>query len=166
MTNFVITKSFFGPDDLSKIDKRFLPFLTGWEVKEVYKGSTVVIPKYNVFEYFEYTDTPGEEEKQVSIWCGWDDAQGLMDAEVIINLRLEYQDAINPASNNVKAEILKDGGAPMEVYFNGKLVTNFSQTDQVAYSCPGGWFSGPTTGSVPFTYTNGYQTVGNMPQFL
>lgn len=135
MTNFAISKPHFSPEDFSKIDSRFLGYLRGWKVTETYKDKLVTIPLYIIFNYFEYTDTPNEMEKQVSIWCGWNHdtngiTDGLMDAEVIINLRLE-NDAVANNTDDVHAEILKSGGAQMQVFWNGTLVTDFHSDGHV-----------------------------------
>jgi hypothetical protein len=137
------------------IDPRFKPFLDKWQIIETYKGTQVTIPgssnsSVTPFNYFEVTDKPGqtENEKQLSLWCGWQGQDGNYDAEVIINLRIDGLDVLNPNVKNVKAEIIKSGGAPMKVYFNNKFITDF--TDR-------GWFS-----NTP----NGYQTISDMTVYL
>ena len=99
--NFAITKA---PLDSSKIDARFLPYLTNWKVIETYKENTVEIPDYVPFNYYAVYDKPGETENelQVSIWCGWagrsdgKNIDSLYDDEVIINLRIEGTDVLHP----------------------------------------------------------------------
>src|SRR5690349_16361618 len=128
MPNFAFTSPNLTFLQLTKIDQRFKRFMTGWKVVEIYKGNTVIIPDYVPFNYFEVTDKPDgiENEKQLSIWCGWAgrtnrvDIDGLYDAEVIINLRISGQDVLG-TGDSVTAEILKSGGAPMQVYWNDKL---------------------------------------------
>jgi hypothetical protein len=167
MTNFAIGCPAMSEQDLSKVDPRIMKFLTGWNIIEQYEGKPVSLPDYIPINYYEDSDN---QEKQLTLWCGWKGTppqdSGQYDQEVIINLRIDGPAFSDLTQDSVDAEFLKSGGAPMEVYFKGNLVTNFTETAQVTYSCPGGLFSGPTTGSVPFTYTNGYQTVGNMSQFL
>ena len=72
---------------------------------------------------------------------------GMFDREVQINLRIEGKDVLS-GSDRVKAEIMKCGGAPMKVYFNNYLITNFE--DKV-------WW---------YSTTNGYQTVEDMSVYL
>lgn len=153
MQNFAITKANL---DVSRIDSRFLKYLSGWKLVETYKNNTVVIPDYVPFNYYAVYDKPGETENelQLSIWCGWasrsngKDIDALYDAEAIINLRIEGTDVLLGNAGTVKAEILKSGGAPMQLYFNGKEITDF--VVKVVF--------------VPLT--NGYQTVSDMSKFL
>ncbi|MDE1770434.1 MAG: hypothetical protein KGI28_07790 [Thaumarchaeota archaeon] len=163
--NFTISKPNFSSADLARVDKRFLQFITGWSISETYDGNTVIIPDIIPFNYFEVTDKPVDDikdnEKEVSLWCGWarrsngKDIDGLYDAEVIINLRIDGADALNEDPNvQVKAEILKSGGAPITVSWNNKLVTDF--TSVIPVTCPGSWFSPGTSQNV--IVTNGYQT--------
>jgi len=165
MTNFAITKPFFTQADIDKIDPRFLKFLKGWRIEEIYENNTVIIPRFDIYNYFEFTDNPQEMEKQLSIWCGWDKVEngvvtGLEDAEVEINLRLE-NDAIANNIDSVHGEITKHGDAPMKVFFNNKLVTDFTET--ITVTCPGSWFYPPKI--MTYSATNGYQT-RLMNQFL
>jgi hypothetical protein len=153
--NFAITSHKFTQDQMNRIDPRFFPFIDHWMVRELYKGQTVTIPSgsstISIFNYFEVTDKPGEieNEKQLSLWCGWQGIDGNYDAEVMINLRIDGTDVNRTdRKGTVKAEIIKSGGAPMKVWFNGKLITDF--TDK-------GWFS---------ITPNGYQTVHDMSVYL
>jgi len=152
--NFTISKPNFSNEDLARVDSRFLPFINGWSVSETYDNKPVIIPDIVPFNYYEVTDKPANDikdnEKELSLWCGWagrsngKDIDGLYDAEVIINLRIAGEDVLNANAKKVSAEIIKSGGAPMQVNFNGKFVTDF--TSQF-------WFT-----KVP----NGYQTVDDM----
>jgi hypothetical protein len=152
-----ISKVPFTDADLSKVDQRLLPFIHSWLVKEIYHNKQVIIPDYVVFNYFEAVNKPegiAEDEKQLAIWCGWagrsngKDIDGLYDAEVIITLAINGADATSGKLCPIHAEILKSGGASMEVLFNGSLVTDFQ--DKILW----------------FKTTNGYQTIPDMRKFI
>ncbi len=156
---FAITKSQFTVEDYRRIDSRFLPYLDDWLVVEEYKGKTVRIPgtwnsSISPFNYYEVIKLAGdpnsreeENEKELSLACGWKNNTGLFDREVQINLRIEGKNVLN-GSSKVSAEIIKCGGASMKVYFNNKLITNFSSK---------AWW---------YSIENGYQTIPNMKLYL
>ena len=155
---FAITKANFSADDYRRIDSRFLPYLDDWYIVEDYKGSQVKIPgtwnssiaPFNYYEVIKMAGDPNsseeENEKEISLACGWKNNTGLFDREVQINLRIEGKDVLN--GGKVRAEIIKCGGASMRVFFNNKLVTNF--TSKV-------WW---------YTIENGYQTISDMSVYL
>ena len=157
---FAITKSHFTTYDYNKIDNRFHPYLDDWKIIEYYKGRHVTIPGTwnaeifvcNYYEVVKIATDPNssedENEKEVTLACGWrDKLNGMYDREVQINLRISGRDVLSN-SCRVSAEILKTGGAPMEVFFNGTLITNFTHDI---------WWQ---------KYTNGYQTVEDMAIYL
>ena len=130
----------FKESDISKIDKRLIPFLQGWKIIQKYKGKTVLIPgtwnsEITTVKYFQVVkgkDDPnsGEEENEIGlrIEAGW----WPYDTEVIIEVRISGYDVLD-GTNNVHAEIFKAGGASMKVYHNGKFLTNF--TKKVRWRC-------------------------------
>ena len=157
---FAITKSHFTTSDYERIDCRFKAYLDDWKVVEYYKGRYVTIPgtwnaeifPFNYYEVVKIATDPNsnedENEKELSLACGWRDvSKGMYDREVQINLRIEGRDVLSER-NRVKAEIIKCGGAPMEVFFNGNLITNFTHDI---------WWQ---------KYTNGYQTVDDMSVYV
>lgn len=164
--NTAVTNAHFTPDQIKLIDSRFLPFMKDWTIEETYKNQNVVIPDINPFNYYEVLDKPGEteNEKQLSLWCGWtgNSPSGDYDAEVIINLRIDGKNALNQNVKKVSAEILRSGGAPMKVNFNNKLVTDFTQMVTVPVQNPG-WFCPKTVTAI---ISNGYQTVDDMNTYL
>lgn len=159
---FAITKTNFTNEDLRRIDPRFQPYLDDWKVIQRYKGKIVNIPNtwgaeiwpYNYFEVIKHPDDPNvgrqqeEDEKELSLACGWRDGSGMYDREVQINLRIEGKHVLNISHSRVKAEIIKMGGAPMKVYFNGNLITDFYDHFW--------WYKNP----------NGYQTINDMSIYL
>ena len=157
--NVALTKSQFSVTDYRRIDSRFLDYIDLWQVVEEYKGQTVKIPgtwnaeifPFNYYEVIKIAGDPNsreeENEKELSLACGWRNHIGMFDREVQINLRIDGKDVLGD-SDLVKAEIIKCGGAKMKVYFNKKLVTDF--TDKV-------WW---------YTIENGYQTVPDMRKYL
>lgn len=118
----------------SRIDKRIKPFLTGWKVIQNYKGKRVEIPNQwnsseDVVKYFQVVKTKNdpnnaEEENEIgaTIWLGWTG----YDHEVEINLFIVGKDVLSGA-NKVSAEIIKTGGAFMDLYHNGNWITNFTK---------------------------------------
>ena len=154
-----MTFSILGFIDLQKIDARFGPYLENWKVIEDYKGIKVYIPgQWNAeifpFNYYEVIKKPtdpnsgeDENEKELSLACGWRDSNGMYDREVQINLRIEGKDVLS-GSDRVRAEIIKCGGAYMKVYFNNHFITDFKDS---------GWWS---------KMDNGYQTVSDMSVYL
>ena len=157
---FAITKSHFTTFDYNKIDRRFYPYLDDWKVVEYYKGRHVTIPGTwnaeifvcNYYEVIKIATDPNsnedENEKEVTLACGWrDKLDGMFDREVQINLRISGRDVLSN-SCRVSAEIMKCGGAPMEVFFDNQLITDFH--DKVW------WSKNP----------NGYQTISDMQDYL
>ena len=160
---FAITKANFNNEDYRIIDPRFLPYLDDWSVVQLYKGKKVLIPgtwnaeiwPYNYYEVVKHPDDPNvgrqveeENEKELSLACGWKDGSGMYDREVQINLRLEGKQVKNLSDCRVRAEIIKCGGAPMKVYYNNHLITDFY--DHI-------WWS---------KSKNGYQTISDMSIYL
>ena len=131
----------FKKSDISKIDERLIPFTQGWKVIQKYKGKTVLIPgtwnsKITIVKYYQVVKqegdpNTGEEENEIGlrIEAGW----WPYDTEVIIELRISGYDVLD-GLNKVSAEILKSGGAEMELYYKDKLITNFKSK---------GWFKKP-----------------------
>jgi len=156
---FAITKNRFLFDDFIRIDARFEPYLDEWKVVEDYKGEKIFIPgtwnaeifPFNYYEVIKIAGDPNfkeeENEKELSLACGWRDSTGIYDREVQINLRIEGKDVVS-GSDRVRAEIIKCGGAYMKVYFNNHFITDFK--DSV-------WWS---------KMDNGYQTVSDMSVYL
>lgn len=121
--------------DYESIDTRLKPFIKGWQVIEQYKGRTVYIPpdwKSSVFpyRYFEVVKTPSddnyspdesENEICLCLWAGW---KGY-DDEVDIRLWIRGKAVLDKSQSKVSAEIFKTSGAPMKLYYNGKLITDF-----------------------------------------
>jgi len=157
---FAITKANFNDSDYRRIDPRFIPYLDGWKVIESYKGDVVTIPgTWNAeiwpFNYYEVVKVSGdpnsnqdENEKELSLACGWKDNVGMYDREVQINLRLEGKQVKDIGDTRVRAEIIKCGGAPMRVYYNDHILTDFN--DKL-------WWS---------KNANGYQTISDMSIYL
>ena len=159
---FAITKNHFTNEDYRMIDTRFMPYLDDWRIVQLYKGKQVNIPgtwdaeiwPYNYYEVIKHPDDPNvgrqqeENEKELSLACGWRDGSGMYDREVLINLRLAGKSVLNLSDCRVRAEIIKSGGAPMRVYFNNQLITDFH--DHI-------WWS---------KSKNGYQTIGDMSIYL
>jgi len=159
---FAITKTHFTNEGYRRIDPRFLPYLDDWSIVQLYKGKIVKIPgtwnaeiwPYNYYEVIKHPDDPNvgrsqeENEKELSLACGWRDGSGMYDREVQINLRIEGKQVLDIANCRVKAEIIKMGGASMKVYFNGNLITDFY--DHIW------WSNNP----------NGYQTISDMSIYL
>jgi len=157
---FTITKTHFSNQDYRRIDPRFIPYLDNWKVVQQYKGNTVTIPgtwnaeiwPYNYFEVVKLTGDPNpnedENEKELSLACGWRNDFGMYDREVIINLRLEGKQVKDLSDCRVRAELVKCGGAAMKVYYNNHLLTDFR--DKV-------WW---------YWVDNGYQTVSDMSVYL
>ena len=159
---FAITKTNFSNEDYRRIDPRFMPYLDDWKVVQHYKAKIVTIPgtwnaeiwPFNYYEVVKHPDDPNvgrgqeEDEKELSLACGWRDGSGMYDREVLINLRLEGKAVLDPTDTRVRAEIIKCGGAPMKVYFNNQLITDFY--DHIW------WSKNP----------NGYQTINDMSIYL
>ena len=157
---FAITKANFSNEDYRRIDPRFLPYLDDWKVIQRYKGNMVQIPgtwnaeiwPYNYYEVIKISGDPNssedENEKELSLACGWKDERGMYDREVLINLRLEGSQVRDIADTRVRAEIIKTGGAPMRVYYNDQFITDFY--DRI-------WWS---------KSKNGYQTINDMSIYL
>ena len=156
---FAITRPRFTAADYRRIDPRFIAYLDDWKVVERYKGETITIPgtwnseifPFNYYQVIKVSGDPNnneeENEKELSLACGWRDQLGMYDREVQINLRIEGRDVLSD-SDRVKSEILKCGGADMQVWFNMQFITDF--TDRV-------WW---------YKIENGYQTISDMRVYL
>ena len=144
--------------DYRRIDSRLQAYMDEWLVVEEYKGNLIKIPgtwnaeiwPFNYYEVIKVAGDPNsseeENEKELSLACGWRDSRGMFDREVQINLRIDGKDVLGN-SDRVKAEIIKCGGAKMRVYYNDQLVTDF--TDKT-------WWC---------SVDNGYQTVSDMRKY-
>ena len=142
------------------IDSRFLPYLDDWRIVQLYKGKVVTIPgtwnaeiwPFNYYEVIKVSGDPNanqaEHEKELSLACGWRNKRGMFDREVLINLRLDGPAVWDYRDTRIKAEIIRTGGAPMKVYFNDQLITDFY--DRI-------WWS---------KSKNGYQTISDMSIYL
>lgn len=119
------------------IDPRLKTFLSGWKLVEIYKNKTVNIPgtwNSRIFatKYFRIIKEPhepnydpngAEDEVGLTLECGWPG----YDTECIINLLIIGPKVKTRDNAKVGAEILKAGGASMKLYYNNKLVTDFTK---------------------------------------
>ena len=121
------------------IDSRLEKYLHGWQLHETYFGDTVNIPghtdsKFEPVRYFEVVKKEGEafseygerdNEICLTLFAHWPG----YDHECEVNLFIRGEDVKNKSSNKVSAEIIKTGGAPMTVKWNGNKVTDFQERD-------------------------------------
>lgn len=112
-----------------------------WQLIEKYNGQDVVIPGHQgsdveLVKYFQVVKKPGDpfynenqEDNEIglTIWFGWPG----YDHECEVNLFIRGKDVLG-SRNVVAAEILKTGGAPMKLYYKGKLVTDFTKNTWVS----------------------------------
>lgn len=131
---FSIFKEKFIQADIDRIDPRIKKHLDGWQLYETYKGQNVKIPSDWNSEVFPYkycevykdanSPNPGEEENEIQLYlsCGW---RGY-DDEVVIVLMIVGKNVLD-GTNKVSAEIHKMSGAPMKLYKNNKLITDFTK---------------------------------------
>lgn len=170
--NFAFTSPSFSIDQIKRIDPRIWKFAQGWKIDEVYKNNTVTLPDYVPMNYYEVNHHPAgtpELERQLTIWCGWagrsngKDIDGLYDAEVILTLGINAADVLTTPDTPVKvnAQLMKSGGSPINVYYNNKLVTDFTTTWIASISY--GWFGRK---SVSTKQDKAYVTVADMRQYL
>ena len=131
----------FTSNDKVRIDDRLRQFTYGWFLHTIYEGESVDIPghtnsDFSVVKYFEVVKKPGDpfyrtderdNEIGMTLWAWWPG----YDHEVEINLFIRGKDVLS-GKNKVSAEILKCGGAEMELYHNNAHITNFTKKD---------WFS-------------------------
>jgi hypothetical protein len=117
-----------------RCDSRLTKFIDGWQLKSIYEGTTVDIPGFegsifNVIKYFQVIKKEGEpfyrederdNEIGMTLWAHWPG----YDHECEVNLFIAGKDVLN-GTNKVSAEILKCGGADMELLREGRLITNF-----------------------------------------
>lgn len=84
------------------------------------------------FRYFEvvkkpsdhnYREDESENEKCLCLWAGW---RGY-DDECEIILWIRGKAAQDTTQKKVSAEIFKTGGAPIKLFYKGKLVTDFKK---------------------------------------
>jgi len=172
-----ITRACLTPEDLAQVDPRILKFISGWKVVEQWEGKDVIIPDYTPINYFEALNKPEgiqDDEKQLTLWCGWAgrskgiDIDGQYDAEVIITLSVNGTDCHDPTIQRVNVEVIKSGGTSIQVYFNDHLVTNFMDTIPIPeIDIPGNWFCpGKTIPASTIQVNNGYQTVQDIYKLL
>ncbi len=119
-----------------KCDNRLIKFLDGWQLKSIYEGNIVNIPgfegsSFDVIKYFQvvkksgdpfYREDQRDNEIGMTLWAHWPG----YDHECEVNLFIAGEDVLN-GNNHVSVEILKCGGADMELYWNEKLVTDFTE---------------------------------------
>ena len=133
MKNFSIMKPSFTEGDILRMDMRIRAAMVGWSIAVTHKNSPVDIPgtwnaviyPYKYFEVYKKPGdiNPGEDENEIQCYlsCGW---RG-MDDEVVIVLTILGYDVLG--GGKVGAEIYKFGGDKMQVYRNGKLITDFTK---------------------------------------
>lgn len=161
--------------DLAQVDPRLLKFLTGWKITEMDGGQLVIIPDVIPINYYYDIRTPGEpgydpnhanDEMELTLWCGWKGGPpdtGQYDAEVLINLRIQGPAVTDPTKNVVTAEITKQGSDSMIVYYNSKIVTNFTAPWPVSIPASG-WFC--KARNITITIPQQYIVAPNMFSFL
>lgn len=132
------TKSIFSLDPnefTNQIDPRIIPFSTGWSAIEMQDQTRIDIPdtwnsEFFPFRYFEvikepadanYDPSESQNEICLSIMGGW---KGY-DEEIFISLWITKKDVLDKTQKKVSAEIYKHAGNPIQLFFNGKLVTDF-----------------------------------------
>jgi len=137
MDTFTVS-SFPTIDDFeNKVDGRIKKFLKNWQLKSIYEGTSVDIPghsnsSFDPIKYFQVVKKPGdpffrEDERDNEIGlCLWAHWPGY-DHECEVNLFIRGKDVLSNNGHKVSAEILKAGGADMELYYDDKLVTNFKK---------------------------------------
>ena len=145
--NFAVGISKLSSVDLARVDPRILKYISGWLVTENYKGKDVILPDYTPVNYFEALNKPegiDEDEKQLTLWCGWagrsngKDIDGQYDAEVIITISVNGKACHDSSINQVNIEVIKSGRASMTVTYNGRFVTDFMDKFWF-YSVPNGY---------------------------
>lgn len=174
---FAITRACLTPEDLKRVDHRILKFIKGWKLVEQWEGKDVIIPDYTPINYFEALNKPEgiqDDEKQLTLWCGWagrsngKDIDGQYDAELIITLSVNGTACHDPMIQKVNVELLKSGGTSMQVYFNDHLVTDFMDVVTIPEkTIPSNWFwPAKTIPASTIQVNNGYQTVPDIYEFL
>ncbi|KKN75471.1 hypothetical protein LCGC14_0380920 [marine sediment metagenome] len=123
-------------EDYNNIDWRLKPFLKHWTAIQEYKGKVVKFPgtwdsKIFPYRFFavmkqlgEPNYKPGGEEDEIVLclyvgWPGYDD-------EIDIRLHIRGSD-VKAGTNNVAAEILNTGAAPIKLYYRGRKICSFNQ---------------------------------------
>ena len=121
----------------TKVDDRIKPFLKNWQLKTIYEGTTVDIPghsnsSFDPVKYFQVVKKPGEpfyredqRDNEIGLtlcahWPGYDH-------ECEVNLFIAGKGVLDKQNYKISAEILKAGDAKMNLYFNNKLITNFTE---------------------------------------
>lgn len=137
METFTIS-SFPSPTEFQqKVDERMKSFLTGWQLKTIYEGTSVDIPghsnsSFDPVKYFQVVKKPGEpfyredqrdNEIGLTLWAHWPG----YDHECEVNLFIQGKGVLDKKNFKISAEILKTGGAEMKLYHNNKLVTDFKE---------------------------------------
>jgi len=156
------------PNDYANIDARLIPFLQGWTAEEEYKNQKVYFPgtwnsSIHPYKYFEEIKksgdanyNPSEEENEIGLclWAGWkqDDNTAASDDEIDIRLFIFGKDVLS-GQNKVSAEIHKLAGAKIILFYNGKLVTDFTKsvTEKKLETVGFGWWK--TTKEITTTKT-------------
>ena len=175
--NFAITRACLTPEDLARVDPRILKFINGWKLVEQWEGKDITIKDYTPINYFEALNKSEgiqDDEKQLTLWCGWagrsngKDIDGQYDAELIITLSVNGAACHDPTIQKVNVELIKSGGTSMQVYFNDHLVTNFMDTITIPEkTIQGNWLC--PTKTIPAStiqVNNGYQIVPDIYKFL
>lgn len=131
----------FNYQDRERVDVRLQSYLDNWQLNTIYEGTPVNIPghsnsRIDVIKYFQVIKRPGdpfyrEDERDneigMTLWAWWPG----YDHEVEINIFISGKAVLN-GKIKVHAEILKCGGASMELFHNDQFITNFTKKE---------WFS-------------------------
>lgn len=124
-------------DFVNQIDDRILSYSTGWSAIEMQGTTQINIPdtwnsEFFPFRYFEVIKAPGDpnydptesqNEMCLSLMGGW---KGY-DEEIFISLWITGKAVLDKSQTKVSAEIYKHAGNPIQLFFNGTLVTDFNK---------------------------------------
>lgn len=148
MKNFSINSTDFSPEELNRIDERIRAAMMGWSVHTYTPGrgwmnlENLWGGEIYPYRYFEVIKEPGDpnpgeqgNEIQCYLSCGW---RG-MDDEAQIWLTL-LGHAVLDDTAPVMAVLYYTADNPVEIFRDGKLVTDFTQYGYRDWFRDVGWF--------------------------
>lgn len=124
----------FRQNDFGRVDVRLRDYMDKWQLKTINEGADISVnddSKVDIIKYFQFIKKPGdpsyttdEQYNKIGMTL-WAWLVGF-DHKVEINLFINGPDVLS-GKDRIQAKFLKCSDDDMELYHNGKLITNFTE---------------------------------------
>lgn len=124
----------FRQNDFGRVDVRLRDYMDKWQLKTICEGVEISVnddSKVDIIKYFQFIKKPGdlnyttdEQYNKIGMTL-WAWLVGF-EHKVEINLFINGPDVLS-GGDRVQAKFLKCSDEDMELYHNGKLITDFTE---------------------------------------